>query len=265
VIGKSEDGQWWTIRLNPKNVGAGYGWIMAQYTSAKNVEEVPTIQSPTASKSSPPPTPAPGAPSGTALEPVNVRSGPGTNYPVLVVAPAGASSEVTGKSADSKWWQVKISTEYSPTGLGWVSAGYGYGQNLENVPVVEAPPSPPTVQPTPPAGGLTGCQLIGQNPADGTVFKPGTQFNTTWVLKNSGPATWDEIEYDILYVGAVDNVALHTGPDRYDLTITMDPGWTYTFWVPMLAPYDAGTYGELWQIASGKRAVCQFWVYINVP
>ena len=62
VIGKSEDSLWWAIRLNPEKVGIGYGWVMAQYTSAKNVETVQTIASPQASSSSPPPTPAPGAP-----------------------------------------------------------------------------------------------------------------------------------------------------------------------------------------------------------
>ena len=25
VIGKSEDGQWWVVRINPEKVGAGYG------------------------------------------------------------------------------------------------------------------------------------------------------------------------------------------------------------------------------------------------
>jgi hypothetical protein len=46
VIGKSEDSLWWAIRLNPEKVGIGYGWVIAQYTSAKNVETVQTIASP---------------------------------------------------------------------------------------------------------------------------------------------------------------------------------------------------------------------------
>ena len=32
VIGKSEDGKWWVVRLNPDTVGDGYGWVEAQYT-----------------------------------------------------------------------------------------------------------------------------------------------------------------------------------------------------------------------------------------
>ena len=37
VIGKSEDGLWWAIRLNPEKVGIGYGWVMAQYTSHRTL------------------------------------------------------------------------------------------------------------------------------------------------------------------------------------------------------------------------------------
>ena len=38
---------------------------------------------------------------------VNVRTGPGTNYPVLGVAAPGASAAITGKSSDGAWWQVQ--------------------------------------------------------------------------------------------------------------------------------------------------------------
>ena len=122
------------VRLNPQNVGAGYGWVMAQYTQASNVEGVQTIAMPAAPVTAPPPPPAAGAPVATAIEPVNVRSGPGTNFPVLVVAPAGASGEVSGKSADGAWWQVMISTQYSPSGFGWVSAGWVMTQNTAERP-----------------------------------------------------------------------------------------------------------------------------------
>ena len=91
VLGKSEDGLWWVVRLDPAQIGAGYGWVEAQYTQALNVEEVPTVATPVAAESAPPPAPPAGAPSATTLDYVNVRSGPGTNYPVLVVAPPAVS------------------------------------------------------------------------------------------------------------------------------------------------------------------------------
>jgi len=264
AIGVSEDGQWWVVRLNPQNVGAGYGWVMAQYTQASNVEGVQVIKMPPAPVSAPPPAPPAGAPVATAVEPVNVRSGPGTNFPVLVVAPAGTSGEVSGRSADGGWWQVVISTQYSPSGFGWVSASWVTTQNTANVPVVESPPAPPVVAPTPPPSGATGCSVTAQTPADGTVFSPGTGFSTTWVLQNNGSQRWDSGEYDIAFVGAANNLLLHQGADRYDLTNTVEPGWTYNFSVPMIAPFDPGVYGEMWQVVLGNQTICEFYVYIEV-
>jgi uncharacterized protein YgiM (DUF1202 family) len=178
---------------------------------------------------------------------VNIRSGPGTNYPVLVVAPPGASAEVSGKNADGSWWQVKVPTQVSASGLAWVSAGFVVTQNTGSVPVVDAPPAPPVVESTPPPPGTTtGCVLVSQPPADGTVIALGTPFDTTWVLQNTGTTRWDQNEYDISYVGAAGNVALHTGPDVYDLTTTVESGATYNFTVPMLAPFGPGQFGEMW-------------------
>ena len=130
--------------LNPENVGAGYGWVDGQYTTASNVENIQMIKNPVTYQTAPPPPPPAGVPVATAVDYVNVRSGPGTSYPVLVVAPPGAAGEVTGKSADGAWWQVKISTQYSADGFGWVSADWVYTQDTDSVPVVAAPAPPPT-------------------------------------------------------------------------------------------------------------------------
>lgn len=264
VIGVSEDGQWWVVRINPEVVGVGYGWVMAAYTQASNVDGIQTIATPpppTAVAPAPPPT---GVPVATAVDFVNVRTGPGTNYLVLGVAAPGASAEVSGKSADSAWWQVKIPTQYTSTGFGWVSASYVRTQGTENVPVVEAPPPPETVPPAPPPASSTGCLLVAQNPVDGTVFGPGTSFSTTWSLQNAGSESWTTGEYDIAFVGAVNNVYLHQGADLYDLSSEVAPGSTYSFTVPMIAPYDPGVYGELWQVVLGNQPVCQFYVYVEV-
>jgi uncharacterized protein YraI len=265
VLGVSEDGQWWVVRLDPTKVGTGYGWVMTQYTTATNVTGIQVIKTPESTVAEAPPPPATGAPTATAVENVNIRSGPGTNYPVLFVAPAGASGEVSGKSADGGWWQVKIATTYAADGLGWVSAGYVTTQNVENVPVVDAPPAPPVLEPTPPPSTSSGCTLVSQSPADGTIYNQGVAFDTTWVIQNTGTTKWDGAEYDLSFVGAVDNIYLHTGPDRDDLNTNVDPGATYNFTVPMLAPFSAGQFGEMWQLTLGNQAVCQFYVYITVP
>jgi uncharacterized protein YraI len=266
VIGKSEDGKWWVVRLNPEKVGAGYGWVDGQYTSASNVETVQTIKNPVTYQTAPPPPPPAGVPVAVAVDFVNVRSGPGTSYTVLVVAPPGAAGEVTGKSADGAWWQVKISTTYSADGYGWVSADWVYTQGTDSVPVVEASAPPPTVEttPAPPSTALS-CVLVAQTPTDYTQFTAGTGFSTTWVLQNTGSAAWASSTTDLRYLGAVATTPLHQGSDIYDLPLDVQPGTSYNFTVPMIAPAAAGTYGELWEVGSSSGVLCQFYIYIIVP
>ena len=265
VLGVSEDKQWWVVRLDPSVVGNGYGWVMAQYTYAENVEGIQTIKTPEAPTTEVPPPPPAGVPTVTATDAVNIRSGPGTNYPVLVVAPAGAAGEASGISADGGWFQVRISTRYAADGLGWVSASYVIAQNTSGLPVVTGPPAPPVVEETPPDVSGAQCTLVSQSPVDGTVFAIGQPFEATWVVANSGDTRWDQGEYDVRFVGAAENVYLHTGPDVNDLSFTVEPGATYNFTMPMLAPFGPGNFGELWEIAAGAEVACQFYVYITVP
>ena len=70
---------------------------------------------------------------------------------------------------------------------------------------------------------------------------------------------------DVAFVGSAYSVNLHTGPDLYDLAVTVQPGNTYNFSVSMFAPFGTGPYGELWRIQQGSSVLCQFWIYINVP
>lgn len=101
-------------------------------------------------EAAPPPTPTPEdrrpkvAPSqGT----VNLRSGPGTNYPKVGALPVGKSLEITGRNNDSTWWQVSTTG-----GLAWIAASVTTASNVDNsIPVVQAspPPQPPTATPAP--------------------------------------------------------------------------------------------------------------------
>ena len=95
------------------------------------------------------PEPAPGVPTGRVTAPngVNIRSGPGTNFPVLGVAPFGATGEIIGRSADSRWWVAAVPS--APGGNGWVSADFVAASNAADVPVIAAPPPPVVIVPTP--------------------------------------------------------------------------------------------------------------------
>jgi uncharacterized protein YraI len=123
-------------------------WVLddAYYPSSAPPPNVPSVE---------PVPPASGAPYVTATTSVNVRSGPGTNYPVYGVAPAGAIAPVTGISPDGAWYVITISTDYSADGIAWVSAGYVTlsGITADELPVVQPPPPPAEVTPEPPTAG----------------------------------------------------------------------------------------------------------------
>lgn len=109
--------------------------------------------SPPPANVAPIPPPASGDPMVTANTFVNVRGGPGTNYPVYGVAAPGAQAAVIGVSQDGGWWNISVDPETVPAGNAWVSADYVTAQSTENVPVVPAPPLPPPVAPVPPTEG----------------------------------------------------------------------------------------------------------------
>jgi len=260
VLGKSPDGQWLVVRIDPEAVGAGHGWVAAQIVQTANIENVPVVYGGEPPVAVAPAPPAPGGPSVTAVEWVNVRTGPGLEYSVLVAAAPGDSGEITGKSADSQWWQVKIPTTYSADGLGWVSAYYVIANNAGDVPVVEGPPKP--VLPVEPPQSSS-CTLIAQNPADETRIPTDYNFQTSWTLQNNGTTQWVSPNFSIRYIGS-SHVQLHSGADFDFFLNPVDPGGIYTVTVPMISPIEQGEYTEYWGIFQGNNPVCWFFVKVVV-
>ena len=80
---------------------------------------------------------------------LNIRSGPGTNFPVVGAARQGDTGTIVGQSQDGRWWVVEAPS--LPGGVGWVSADFVIATNTETVPVVASPPTPvPTPTRVPP-------------------------------------------------------------------------------------------------------------------
>ncbi len=113
----------------------------------------PEVLTPAASATAPseveptaPPTPEAGDAMVTVETAVNVRMGPGTNYPKTGMLLAGQSATVTGRNADSSWWAIDFPTE--PNNVGWVAADFVTASDVDNVPILEAPVAPaPTLAP----------------------------------------------------------------------------------------------------------------------
>lgn len=111
-----------------------------EYTGASTTQPIPTVI---------PPTAMPQTPFGQVTAPagVNIRSGPGTNFPAVGLAPFNTTLAITGRSADGQWWVTPI--QGAPNNQGWVSASWVQTFNTANVPVVQSPPPPPPSTATP--------------------------------------------------------------------------------------------------------------------
>jgi hypothetical protein len=109
--------------------------------------------------------------------PANLRTGPGTNFSVQTTVPQNVSVPVTGRTADSSWYQVTFN------GLnGWIAASLLAPSCVQNVPVVNA--NPP-------------------NPANPVGPSPSNPFNVQVSANNVAPNTCVTISWSVSNVQAV--------------------------------------------------------------
>lgn len=137
-------------------------------------------------------TPEPQAAYGVVIAPagVNVRTGPGSIYPILGAADFGVQGAIIGRSPDGLWWVTPVQS--APNGQGWVSVDFVQAFNTENVPVIQPPPPPatPTPIPTPiPIPTTTPVPLVTPTPvlqffASSTVINQGECTTLTWNVQN---------------------------------------------------------------------------------
>lgn len=121
-------------------------------------EDVPPAANPLPTSTGAAPTAAPAAttvskPQVQASNGLNVRSGPGTAYPVVGALASGEQAEIIAKNPEGDWWQVTMPTG----GTGWV-----YGQLVQTsgdtasiAIATDIPAAPPTPTPAPVAEAPT--------------------------------------------------------------------------------------------------------------
>lgn len=142
VAGKSQDGQWWAIKLPLAYAKDGLGWVYRGYVSAVNTGNVPVINAPELPKNITPDVPGSGAPAAITIEPINVRSGPGNAYESYGKVPIGTIMAVSGVSPDGEFYVIKLPTDIASDSRGWVPARYVQASNVSKVPVVQPPTLP---------------------------------------------------------------------------------------------------------------------------
>ncbi|GMQ78617.1 MAG: hypothetical protein BMS9Abin02_1140 [Anaerolineae bacterium] len=128
-----------------------------------------------------PPTPEAGDPTAivTSRAGVNVRTGPGVEYPVIGIAPFGTTTEVVGVSSDGTWWVVNIPG--APGNYGWVSDEYVSVENVDNVLIIPSPPTPTPVA-TPTATATPAPDIIFT--ASRTTINAGEMATLSWSVEN---------------------------------------------------------------------------------
>ena len=94
---------------------------------------------------------------------------------------------------------------------------------------------------------------------DGTDFSPGTSFTKTWRLKNSGTSTWTTA-YTLAFISG----EKMGGPDRVNLTSTVQPGATIDISVNLVAPSTTGNFRGYWKLVNAEGKFIEDAVYVEI-
>lgn len=123
---------------------------------------------------------------------------------------------------------------------------------------------PPVVQPgTGPTAIPSGysCRIVSQSPSNNPQVQPGYDFDTTWVVKNTGSKTWSLGEVDYRYSSGT---KFQKYADVFDLPQTVSPGAEVTLTVDMAAPAEKGYYYAAWALIKGNIVICYLTTEITV-
>ncbi len=119
IIGRESNGAWYQIVYS--NSPDGKGWVTATYVQVDATAEIPVVETGTTSGLSV---------NGLVVQPVNVRSGPGTNYESLGTLSPNDVVKVTGKDPGSSWLQIDFKSE-----AGWVATEFLKVDGIDGLPV----------------------------------------------------------------------------------------------------------------------------------
>jgi uncharacterized protein YraI len=166
------------------------GGVSAPTTVTVNVGGSAVAETPTATAT--PATPSPTVPTNPALTTktdLNVRSGPGIQYDLLGLLPAGVTVEIIGREETRQWWQIRFSP--AADGIGWVAADPNFSTtaNVDNVPIAQIPATPtgtpsPTVAPT-------NTPIPATNTPTATLIPTNTPLPTTTPTATAEPSLID--------------------------------------------------------------------------
>jgi uncharacterized protein YgiM (DUF1202 family) len=106
-----------------------------------------------------------------ALEQVNVRSGPGTDYDLIGVLIANQQAVALGRSPGGTWIQIVYDGGVDNTGWVFGDLVNLNGVTREQLPTVQAPPTP-TLEPTATLGPGAGGPIVTSAPTSLPTYTP---------------------------------------------------------------------------------------------
>jgi hypothetical protein len=164
----------------------------------------------------------------TALVALNVRAGPGTDYPVIGRLAKDQSAEIVGRDGFADWWQIAFASENSE--VGWVVAGgeFSKASNADAVPTAEipTPPAAAAATPTSPATPDSLKPTIYSFTANRYTIAVGEEVVLNWDLANAQAAY---LRYNGLEEGVVAPGSKTVTPDKdtvYTLVARNEAGET---------------------------------------
>jgi hypothetical protein len=118
-----------------------------------------------------------------------------------------------------------------------------------------------------PIGGLPvgdlACELLSQDPADGTHLDPKTDFDAVWKVKNTGSGGWDSNSVDFAYFSGT---KMYKNNNKiYDLAKDVGVNGTISLIADMVAPQDSGKYKTVYTLRLGNNDFCHVTLTIRVP
>lgn len=146
-------------------------------------------------------------PTAQALNAINVRRGPGVNYPILASLAVNEVRPITGRAAMTAWWQIELNDNR----LGWVRDDLVSVQGYTgNVPIATPPPINGNT-PTPAAGPAwnpTPNPICTPTPtATATATAPPTVTNTRIIEMAEKPAETEPAEEAVVVAAEADTEA----------------------------------------------------------
>jgi hypothetical protein len=138
--------------------------------------------------------------------------------------------------------------------------GYGYNSASPVWALITVGATPSTIYTTTPQFSGN-CSLVSVSPPAYTQYSKGGDFDSKWVVKNTGSDTWLSTEVDFEYLSGT---KMYKNKSIYDLGSDVKKNAQLTLTIDSLAPKTTGTYTMTWGLVQGSTHLCTMSVTIKV-